>query len=217
MSKKRQTAEDFCDSIDSDLSWRKKELINTKSSVETAKAKAQAVEIRKGTLLLYAHWEGFIKASAIAYLNYIVGLGLKKRELRENFLYIMFRHDFMQCADSPKMHVHINAIQKLTSDLDSHVNFPVQEQIKTCSNLKYDILVDIFLTLGIDYERYSSKEQFINQRLLDTRNSIAHGNYLCVTKDEFLESYSIVFELLENIKTDLQNACVEKRYLRSSA
>ncbi len=63
---KLNTAEQLSDRLSHDLAWRKKELSEVKSLVETrsfSDSKHKAL-VRSGICLLYAHWEGFVKLAA---------------------------------------------------------------------------------------------------------------------------------------------------------
>ena len=91
MSRKYQTMESIFDAIDRDYAWRLVELSEIKKAVQVAKGRAVATEIRKGILLLYAHWEGFIKFVSTEYLQYIVDQKFKQSELTDNFRCILFK------------------------------------------------------------------------------------------------------------------------------
>lgn len=60
-----RTAEQLSDKLSEELVWRKKELSEVKSLIETKfpPYKHNAL-IRSGICLLYAHWEGFVKLAA---------------------------------------------------------------------------------------------------------------------------------------------------------
>ena len=72
MSKIR-TLNDLNERLSEDLVWRKKELSVLKGLIETnsfTQNKTNAL-IRSGIALLYAHWEGYIKCAASAYLEFV--------------------------------------------------------------------------------------------------------------------------------------------------
>ena len=66
---KLRTVENLIDFLNEDIAWRKKELSSLKNNILQANVKLRLTAIRAGVVLLYAHWEGFIKRSAEAYLN----------------------------------------------------------------------------------------------------------------------------------------------------
>ncbi|MGB3758923.1 MAG: MAE_28990/MAE_18760 family HEPN-like nuclease [Rivularia sp. (in: cyanobacteria)] len=84
---KLRTAEQLSDKLSDELAWRKKELSEVKSLVETkfSLSKHDAL-IRSGICLLYAHWEGFVKLAANSYLEYVRMQKLCYKDLSSNFL-----------------------------------------------------------------------------------------------------------------------------------
>jgi hypothetical protein len=73
------------DALDSEYSWRLKEIANLKLSVRREQSLPQTTLIRAGVAIVYAHWEGFIKAASISYLEYVNSLGLTYGELKTCF------------------------------------------------------------------------------------------------------------------------------------
>ena len=69
---KIRTADQLQEVLDAEFSWRLKEIADIRSAAESAKLGSQKTLIRAGVALLYAHWEGFIKKSTTAYINYVV-------------------------------------------------------------------------------------------------------------------------------------------------
>src|SRR5690606_30193343 len=71
---KVRTLEMFCDFLDEELAWRKKELSVLKNLVERdlgtfSHNKALA---RCGVALLYAHWEGFVRIAGTSFLEFVL-------------------------------------------------------------------------------------------------------------------------------------------------
>ena len=61
--------DEFQDFLNKDLAWRKMEISQLFGILSTAESKA--VVCKSMILLLYAHWEGFIKKSSKCYLKYV--------------------------------------------------------------------------------------------------------------------------------------------------
>jgi hypothetical protein len=57
-----RTAEQLSNKLSADLAWRKKELSEIKSLVESRNFSDQRHKalVRSGVCILYAHWEGFV-------------------------------------------------------------------------------------------------------------------------------------------------------------
>lgn len=212
MGRRYQSSEAFFDAIDRDWAWRKHELSLSKKSIDQAPEKRVNTEIRKGVLLLYAHWEGFIKHASVEFLQYVVERKYKKRELTDNYRVLMFRKQIQECSNSKKIRAHISAVSSLLKSPDEVVLFNPKLQINTDSNLNYERFSGILDTLNIDDTDYKLHEKEINETLLKNRNSIAHGEYLSVDRKSFIELFSNIMKLLETFKTDVQNLCIAERF-----
>lgn len=73
------TIDQFEDYIDDDLAWRKLEISQLFMILNTVESKE--IIGKSMILLLYAHWEGFIKNSSKCYLKYVSD----KKEVRTFF------------------------------------------------------------------------------------------------------------------------------------
>ena len=217
MSRKYQTLEAIIDAISKDYSWRIIELSGLKTAVQRAKTKAINTEIRKGILLLYAHWEGFVKFSSIQYLQYIVDQKFKQSELTDNYRCIMFRKEFRECAESFRIKTHISTLHLLLDSPAEYVVFDPKSQVPTKSNLNYSLFENILDTLAIDNSRYKTHENQIDESLLAKRNAIAHGEHLDITKELFLLLYDDIVKLITMFKDDLQNLCCTESYKKKIA
>ena len=78
------------DALDKDMAWRIKELANIKSILSKS-AKFEETIVRTGILILYSHWEGFVKNASIAYINFVSSKKLKAQDLTKNFITINCR------------------------------------------------------------------------------------------------------------------------------
>ena len=206
--------ESILDAIDQDYGWRLVELSALKKAVQEAKDKAVATEIRKGILLLYAHWEGFIKFVSTEYLQYIVDQKFKQSELTDNFRCILFKKKLLECSGTSRIRTHMAALQFLLDSPSEYVVFDPKAQIPIKSNLNYSRFVNILDTLAIADDGYKLHEKQIDESLLNRRNAIAHGEYLDITPELFLDLYQDILGLIQQFKSDLQNLCVTESYKR---
>lgn len=95
--------------------------------------------------------------------------------------------------------------------------------IKT-SNLKFEIFEDVCILLGINPLEFESMyrrgfdrniQHTIDKDLVGKRNSIAHGEYLSVSFEDYKKLYDIVVNgFLFNFKEIVMDCAVNKRYLR---
>ena len=91
---KIRTTEQLVDEMAAEISWRRKELTDLRYLVESSSGRKirQDVMTRAGVALLYAHWEGFVKAAAEMYLELVWSFQrCKNAELANNILVIVLR------------------------------------------------------------------------------------------------------------------------------
>lgn len=218
MSKKNKTLNQFLDNLDSEYAWRIKELSVIKSKIprdtgSTTIIVLQNAMLRAGVTLLYAHWEGFIKAAADNYLNFVSLRRLKHSELQPCFIALCIRSKF-QRLESKKFELQKQTVEFFLNEMDYRASIPYKGVIDTKSNLKFDVFRDICVIMGIDWNRYSLKQHLIDNQLLYYRNTIAHGKYLTLNYTSFSYLYDVVVELLRNIKDDIVNAAATEQFKR---
>lgn len=209
-----RTTEQLFDALSEELIWRKKELASLKSTIEGARPSPghRNVMLRSGIALLYAHWEGFIKAASRAYLEFVASQRLRYEELSPNFIALSARSLLNQAAESSKARTHITLTEFFLNDLSKRSNIPYNNGIETKSNLSSEVLRNIVDTLGLDYTDYATKEKLLDEKLLHSRNTIAHGEYMLITLDEYRELHEFVIEMMNHFRTQVDNAASLKHY-----
>jgi len=80
------------------------------------------------------------------------------------------------------------------------------------SNLKFNVFEEILFLVGIDVNKFKIYASVIND-LVDSRNHIAHGQYLKVDKPTFDLIYGDVLLIMESFKTEIENSAIQKKYI----
>lgn len=167
-----RTLIDLNECLSTDLVWRKKELSLLKGLIETKsfdKSKRNAL-IRSGITLLYAHWEGYIKCAASAYLEFVSNVAkqenLKYRDLTYNFIAIAMKSELNEASSTNQSTIHNKVVQFLIEGMHKRANIPTQDVIQTGSNLSSKVLYQILSVLGIDYKPYEIEQVLIDKKLL---------------------------------------------------
>jgi hypothetical protein len=211
---KHRPAPDFLDFLDGEFAWRRKELTSMWSDVKAAGPEYRSARLRAAVAMLYAHWEGFVKAASEAYVSYVAARRLKHSDLSEGFLALALRTRLRELSDTRDVTAHIAFVQFLGSELHSPARIPNLGVIKTGSNLTSKRLKSIVLTLGLDYSPFELKENLIDKQLLDLRNTIAHGKWICPKDKDFEILYQETTALLRNFKDQLANAVALNAFRR---
>ena len=85
------------------------------------------------------------------------------------------------------------------------------QAINTKSNLNVDVLNDILSLIGIEPDAYLAKRPIINQRLVESRNAIAHGGRPDMLSD-YQDLHDDVIQLIGWVRNDIENAAVTGNY-----
>jgi hypothetical protein len=212
-----RTAEQLIDKLADDLAWRKRELAEVKSLIEARNVSDQrhSTLLRSGVCMLYAHWEGFVKLAANAYLEYVRSKKLTYGELSSNFLALAMKEKLNEAKETNKASVYIPVCNFFLSELNQRCHLP-KEAISTASNLSSEILKEITYLLGLDFSLYSTKSELIDTKLLNQRNSIAHGNYLVFDRDAYLELHTEVVGMLDMFRNQIENAAIQNQFMKNS-
>jgi hypothetical protein len=210
-----RTVDDVQGFLDGDLIWRKKELTQFKFLLDASQARADRRDLllRAGVTLLYAHWEGYVKATAVAYLEFLSFQRLRYDELAYNFLALASRKLVRRAGVTESIGPHIELTRFFREGLAVQSNLPVRDGISTKSNLSSRVLSEILATLGLNQDLYATKANLIDETLLESRNTIAHGEYLLVTPERWNELHREVLGMMQGIANVISNAVSMKRYL----
>lgn len=208
-----RTAEDLSDTLAADLIWRKKELIALRFLAGRATQPDEKHALARSLVaLLYAHWEGFVKQAATAYLEFVKFQRLTSNELAENFVALSVRTTLREAAATDQIARHIEVARFFRTSGGERVKIPVKGAIRTRSNLSSVVLKDILITIGLEFVEFETKGVLIDESLLNVRNTVAHGEYLKVDPAEFQAVYDEVVLMLDQVKTLIENAVALEAY-----
>lgn len=212
-----RTQDELIDRVDQQLIWRRKELTEIRTLIQECHqdCSRQRTLIRAGVALLYAHWEGFIKISGTYLLEYISEQRCIHADLNPNILSIILRKHINTAKHSKKVSVTEELVEFFCTKMQARARISTKGVIDTGSNLSSSFLYEILWMLGLDKTIYASKKMLIDEKLVNQRNHIAHGEPLDITVADFLELYDEVHILLDIFRTQVQNACIEKTFLRA--
>lgn len=205
---KIHTEEHLGHALDEDLAWRKRELSTLKFMLTRPSVRAHELDVllRGAVALLYAHWEGFVKVAGQSYLEFIAAQRLRCDELAPPFLALATRKVLAKADGASRIRSHIEVALFYRSKLHEQSTIPFKDGISTRSNLSSEVLNDIIATLGLVYAPFETKARLIDERLLRTRNTVAHGEYLIIDRPLYEETQEEVQQMMEEFRTQIQNA-----------
>ena len=204
------TIDELYKKLDDDLSWRKTKISRLYSMLDHDKNNVTLLE--SIILMLYAHWEGYIKNIAKLYLQYVSNKKITHNNLLDNFIcistktlvkYILPSSETLSIENELKFCNHFKTKQGSNFHFDIKKSGSIDKSIiNTKDNLNYKVYKNILTVIGVNcYEGFELREQYIN-KFLHTRNSISHG-------DKIHPSNSKVIELSITTVTDIKNFILE--------
>lgn len=203
--------------LERSIAWRKKEIVLQKLLAESATEGGAEVLRRSGITLLYAHWEGFIKDASSIYLKYLSNSPVEPSRLRPCFVAIALAGEIKSAGQSRKTSMHSRLVELFRSiDAPSYeqIRLPWRNVVSTRSNLKSDVLREIAATLGLDYTPFQSKEKSVIDRLVELRNSVAHGQRLAIPRADYDSLHTETIGLLDRYRDLIEEAAHENKHLR---
>lgn len=144
-----RTQEELYDQLSSELIWRKRELGAIKSLARKrsfSDRKRKAI-IRSGITVLYAHWEGYIKAASSAYLEFLRRGKLKYEELAINFVALGSKNEVSTEASSDKQKEWNKVAEFFIDGMSNRCSLP--KELNTRSNLNSSVLHEMISALGL--------------------------------------------------------------------
>ncbi|MFD5744799.1 MAE_28990/MAE_18760 family HEPN-like nuclease [Streptomyces massasporeus] len=211
---KIRTTEHLYDFISADLSWRKKELSVFKGQVEKAESGIRPALLRASIALLYAHWEGFVKNCAHAYLCYLASLKLSYLQLRPELAALAMRARLEEFETTNRSLIHATLVRDIRENASSRAKIPTsRDAVRTFSNLNYDRLCDILCSVGCDFSRYTPYQDLIDEQLLAARNRIAHGEEDYIRLTDWDDVRVEIIRMMDDISTQVLNSATQKGYL----
>jgi DNA-binding ferritin-like protein (Dps family) len=198
-----------------DWTWRKTEISTLILLAEDSK---EEVVLKSIILLLYAHWEGYIKKCSRFYLKFIADNKPRISDLTDNFRAVALKgisKEIINSKETLTLQNELGYIKKY-SKIDSHtidhhltIDLEVEKDgsiIDTNNNLNPAVFRNILDVVGLHYQsQYETREKYIENHLLANRNSIGHGNRKLANDDDFELEINSVKKLRDVIVSIIEN------------
>lgn len=195
------------DAMSQEFAWRKKELHSLRMLViANEKHYTRDLHIRSAVTLLYAHWEGFIKQISRYYLEFVGRRRLKNDELSPNFLAMALASMVRKAASSDRIQPCLDIVQFFNSDMSSRSRLEWEYGVNTKGNLRSDVFREVVATLGLDYSRFATKEKLIDEKLVHVRNNVAHGRFIALGFQEYLDLHGEMIGVMQDFYNQVDNS-----------
>jgi hypothetical protein len=209
---KPRTLEDLEDALDSEVSWRQKEISDVTMLIQHASGPKRKCLLRCGLAVLYAHWEGFVKAAVRLYVAFVALQRKTCNELDATFVALAARKHLMSLVSESSQARAISVVSYLRSAASQEAELPTNLDVDTESNLTSKVLRRIACLVGIDYKPFELKANFIDASLVAVRNSIAHGEHVHPALADYITAKDEVFILIRMFRNEISNGAAVGSY-----
>lgn len=186
------TPDEFRAELEEELRWRQEELVFFKNQLSNIESEIDADRYRKSlVLILYSHFEGYVKIALQTYIKYINSLSLQRKDVIPALAAAGMNREFLayenldrKCSvfktelpDDTALHRfcrRVDFIQQMEEFQNSILHLD-DTTVNTESNLRYVILQKNLYKLGIPIDLFVEHKKDIDD-LVNRRNGIAHGN-----------------------------------------
>lgn len=203
------TAEQCIAVIHADSAWRKKEISSIGNVIAAADDSEKPYLIRCGLVMLYAHWEGFVKHAASTYILHInERVSRFGASLNEHFTSLLIWRSIQDRGDYPHTKNPCGFLDAMENWKATPAKLLSDKMIDTESNLTSSVFRKIVKTIDISVEDFSARFNMIDEKILGHRNKIAHGQRLQFQIKDYEETDREVRELLALFQSKIED-CVQ--------
>lgn len=161
--------------------------------------------------IVYAHWEGFVVNSLKTLITYLNRLELLPNNINTNLIVVCLADSYKSLSGKQTFEQRIEFTNKFQTRLTNKVKF--QKKINTKSNLKSTVLQEICFMYGFNFEKFKNVTSDID-RLVNVRNSIAHGeNSVVPTEENLLKYIAAVKEAMDLFLEEIDIFIEHESYL----
>jgi hypothetical protein len=196
---------------------RKRELISLSQALALPRRKAVGLICRSAVVFAYAHWEGFVKEAARAYVYLVAHKSHRLDALSLNFQALVCRQEILSAQTATRrIRPHISLARRFTEGISRGCTIDADAAIDTESNLTAAVFENICLSVGLDYHRAWATQGPFMDDLFRSRCAIAHGELSTPDSRYAKESVEFSIGAIDRFSTDIENAAVLESYLRST-
>ncbi|MER7796683.1 MAE_28990/MAE_18760 family HEPN-like nuclease [Microbacterium sp. NPDC096154] len=211
---KIRSVEALDDAISAEIAWRKQELSTARKLIHRSSGPALQANLRSGVVILYAHWEGWVKAVAQLYIRYVNTKAFPYDQLSTAFLGTALETKMSGIDEASNPLIHNSFAAFIQDHLSERASIS-ESLVRTESNLSSSVFLAIIDRLGLERrEKYKLRANMIDHDLVNRRNTIAHGEYLDLGVDDFTTLRANTLDLLELFTDDVRNAASTGRHLK---
>lgn len=216
---------ELVDYIESSYVLRKKEITDFLLLIQQAEEDLKEILEKSFVLLLYSHWEGYIKEISNFYIKYITCQKKKIEELTDNFYDIYVKELLKTYQKNTGLGIETDLRKKILKiEQKFNIDFKDSHYEKFIlgieSNLKYEKYLNICKLTNYEFIDEMGLFQRVLHKVVHNRNSIAHTGSKA-TDDSYMSHedlgtmMSYLLEEMEKFKNHIIGCIKDKKYLKN--
>ncbi|WP_201580502.1 MAE_28990/MAE_18760 family HEPN-like nuclease [Psychrobacter sp. Pi2-52] len=206
--------------IEKDIAWRKKECADIFAINALQTEYSQKVSIKASIVILYSHWEGFVKKASALYLDFLSSQRLTYQNLNEKFIVHYISQTYCDINTKfTKALIYDIHFQDKVNHAEEVFRVDGFTELSKFSNINSEQFFGILRILCIDMsspiiEYFDLKGNFLDETIVGKRNSIAHGNYTEIDFEMYRSIHEVILTMLDKYATLLLDAAENEDYLK---
>ena len=206
---KIRSLSEFNDTLDESKAWRKKDILELKLQIE--KQPKSGILAKSAIVIAYSHWEGYVRDSITAIIEYINAKKVRYNDIRIEIIVFQFLYELKHYMIHTNIDNIIELIRRINTSKRIFINS--KTHIRKIKMLTWNEYKKIMQLLGLDIKSLETKQKFIDERLISTRNRIAHGEYEnAVDHSLAIETLKLVIEIIEQHHAQVTEYISKKQY-----
>jgi hypothetical protein len=227
------TKEELRTAMETELAWRQEELAFMKNQLTNIQEEILKNKYRKSlVLMLYSHFEGFVKICLLSYIQYVNSLNLKRECFNERLVASSMNREFnafdnndekcnifkKKLPEDRRLHRfyrRVNFLEELEEFRTKNLQIS-DEAIDTESNLWYVVLQKNLYKVGLPINLFDAFAKDIDA-LVNRRNSIAHGTERAgVSEHEYSQWEKKTYRVMEDMIRCVYDTVYHEKYLKEN-
>jgi hypothetical protein len=182
--------------LTSEFNWRLREIHQLRSALKDVDERDRESVARAGFVLLYAHWEGFVKKALEIYVMYLIRLNRPVESLHPGATVLLLRSELYHTMQTgARSNKQVRAIIDLTTRCSGvKLSKNGMKNSTETQNMYFGAFEDICVICGVDVTELVDHRDFVDRILLQRRHQIAHGSFLKVGSEDFEVAIDRVIE-----------------------
>lgn len=161
--------------------------------------------------MIYAHWEGFVVSSIKLLLGYLNKLELNSSDVKTNLVVVGLGDSYKSLSGKQSFGQRVEFTDKFIGIFNEELKF--SKKVDTKSNLNSKIFIALCEMLTFESSAFQEYSGDID-RLVNVRNSIAHGeNSIVVNMDNVKKYIDAVTKSMDILTSEIQKFIEGEEYL----